>query len=377
MAARLMLAAALLAAGCFHPATYSPDHTVAKWRSIHPVPETGGTEAAAPAIDQPGALTAAQAYALAIDNNPDVAVLAAEAEVGNAEVDAAKQLDNPQLRVTSFDVDDVVARRSWVNIGVRVPIPRPGTIRAARDGAKLAAASQASLTDDGKRLLRVAIYKAYARLAMLTLDLEHATRTAELERSRRAHLDTRLEQAVATQLEVALADLDHAEAVSEEEKLRDEIVDVERELTRLVGADRPLRFHVDREGLQKVVIDLDRERLTEQAMAARPELHAAQYSIGHAKSEEYLARSQSWPWLDWVQAQYLAGPDSNRYSWGFGLALSLPVLSWNRGEIKAARATVRQREAEERAKIVRVADEVDTFVVLVERTGRRALQLER
>ena len=72
-----------------------------------------------------------------------------------------------------------------------------------------------------------------------------------------------------------------------------------------------------------------------------------------------------------------AAPGNPPSAFGLAVALTLPVLSWNRGELKASKALVRQRRAEQRAQVVVVADEVDAAAAKVERTAVRVLDLER
>jgi cobalt-zinc-cadmium efflux system outer membrane protein len=371
----LVVAAALT--GCFHAQPYAPERTVATWRAMQsPQATTAGAakrESAPPASD---ALTAEQTYALALDHNPDLAVLAARAEVAAAGVRAARQLDNPQLRLTNFNIDEAIIDRPGLNIGLRVPIPRPGTVRARVQGAQAEAGAEESVTDDARRQLRAGVYKRFARLAMLTADLDHVTRAAELQGARRQQVDARVEQAVATRLDAALAGVTHAEARDEAARVRAELERVHAELEALAGAS-PLQFQVDPDELVVRDLALDRDALTEQAMRARPELRAAQSRVGEAQAEAYLARSKAWPWFDWAQVQYRAGPAATAASFGFGVALTLPVFSWNRGEIKATRALVRQRELEERARIAAVAREIDDALARVEQTAARVRELER
>lgn len=372
--ARPLIATALLLAGCFRAPAYSPQRTIATWRAMQPPPGATTREQAAAGAE---ALTAEQAYALALANNPDLAVLAAEVEVAEAGVRAAKQIENPQLRLTGFRVDDVVLQRPGVQLGLRVPIPRPGTVRARVQGAKLGAEGQQSSAEDAKRRLRARVYKLYARLAMLTADREQVGKAAELRGSRRAQIGARVDQAVATRLDGALADVAHAEARDELARITDAIADVEGELARLVGAGRPVRFAVDPAELRVTAVSGDRAALTERALAARPELRAAQLKVSQAQADEYLARSEAWPWFDWAQIQYQIGNNAIPAAFGFGMALNLPIFSWNRGEIRAARAVVRQRELEERARISAVAGEVDEAIARAERTARRVQALEQ
>lgn len=379
MARALILAAALVLPGCFHARPYSSQRTVATWREMQAPPSTGhattspGAEAPAPGE----ALDAEQAYAVALANSPDLAVLEARAEVAAAEVKAARQLDNPQLRLTNFNIDEAIADRPGLNVGLRVPIPRPGTVRARAQGAQAGAEAEASAAEDARRQLRAGIYRRFARLAMLTADLDHVTRAAELQAARRDQVGARVEQAVATRLDAALAGVAHAEARDEVARIRAEIDRIHGELELLLGTGGPHQFRVDPGELQVRDVALDRGALTEQAMAARPELRAVQSRVGEAEAEAYVARSKAWPWFDWAQVQYRAGPTSTPASFGFGVALTLPIFSWNRGEIRAARALVRQRTLEERAQIAAVAREVDEAVARVERTAARVRELER
>lgn len=381
MARALIVAgAALLLAGCFHARSYSSDRAVATWRAMQTRKSAVATSAERPGDPPPGttdSLSAEQTYALALGNNPDLAVLAARAEVAAAEVAAAKQLDNPQLRLTNFSMEDAIAGAPGVNVGMRVPIPRPGTIRARVQGAERAADAQQSLTDDARRQLRARIYKLFARMAKLNLELEHVHQAAALRASRRDQVSARVQQSVATRLDAALAEVAHAEAVDETARLRDELAAVQAELEQLAGAATPLRFHVDPGELQLRDRALDLDALTEQAIAARPELRTAQDGVGRAEADVYLARSKAWPWFDWAQLQYRAGPGSTAASFGFGVALTLPIFSLNRGEVRAKKAVLRQRELEERARIAAIAREVGGALTRVEQTARRVRELEQ
>lgn len=373
--ARSALISGLLLAGCLHVPAYAPQRTVAIWRTMQPasapVREPHST---APTSD---ALDASQTCALALAHNPDLAALAARSVVAAADVRAAREIDGPQLRLTNFNVDDVVDGRAGMNLGVRMPIPRPGSVRAQVAGARFAADDQRTEIADAGRRLCTRVHKLFARLALLHADREHVTRTTAVQASTRAQLEDRRTSAVATSLDVALADVAVAEARDEDARILGEIGRSEAELVRLVGAQGPLRFRVDRDELQLRDLALDRDALIEQALGARPELRAAHARVGQALADNAVARGKAWPWFDWAQVQYHAGPGASAAAFGFGVALTIPVFGWNLGEIKATRAYVRQRELEERARIAAVADEVDEAVARVEQTARRVLELER
>lgn len=378
MARALTLALAALASGCFHAEPYSSKKTLATWRAMQEpkASSAGGAGARKAEPPAPGAaLTAEQAYQLALAQSPELAVLDARSEVAAAQVGAARQLDNPQLRLTNFNIDDAIAGGPGMNIGLRVPIPRPGTVRARVKGAELGAEAQESAADDARRQLRGRVYKLFARMAMLTADREQALRAAELRRARRDLIGARVQQSVSTRLDAALAEVAYAEAHDETARIDAELGRLHGELERLIGAG-PQQFQLDPGELQLRDTELDEEALTARAMESRPELRGVQTRVGQAKADLHLARSKAWPWFDWAQIQYRAGPNATPASFGFGVALTLPIFSWNRGEVRASRALVRQRELEERAKIAAVAAEVDEAAERARRTAKRAQELE-
>jgi len=366
----------LLLTGCFHGHSYTPQRTVTTWRDMQRAASTAATTrpAEAPGPGQP--LTADQAYALALARSPELAAAEARAEVAEAGIQAARQLDNPQLRLTNFNIDDVVTDRTGMNIGLRIPIPRPGTIHAKVAGARLGAEGQRGLADDARRQLRARIFKLYARMAMLRADLEQHTRAGQLRGGQRDELGARVGQSVGTHLDLALADVAHAQSLDAAARIEGEMSRVAAELQRILGATEAPTLQVDPGELQLRDLELDRDALTERAMSSRPELRLAQTLVGQAQAEVYLARSEAYPWFDWAQVQYRAGPKANATSWGFGVAMTLPVFSLNRGEIKASKALVRQREFEERAQIAAVASEVGEAIERVEQSARRVKDLE-
>ena len=367
--ARVLTGVAVLAlTGCFTAPQYSSDRTVARWRAT----STPAAAEPAPGVAEGRALGAEETYALALHNSPQLAALEAQAEVADARAGQARQLDNPQLRFQNIDVEDIAAGNSWVDVAVRVPIPRPGSLRAQAEAAKMVAASERSLGEEAKRQLRARIDKRFAVLATLRADLEQVTAARELAERRRAVQAERLDNAAATKLDAALADATLAEAAAEEARIAAEIEAMEGDLRRLAGEPREFRT----EPLPAVGrAALDRDKLVEAALRNRPELPAAHAGVAEAQARAHLARNRAWPWFEWGQADYFIRPDSTPRSWGFGVALTLPVFSWNRGEIKATRALVRQREAEQDSEIAAIAAEVDAAAGQVERTAERLRRL--
>jgi len=144
----------------------------------------------------------------------------------------------------------------------------------------------------------------------------------------------------------------------------------------LLGPGAPRNYRVDPAALRVTDVELGPEALTEQALRSRPELRATQTRVGEAAAAVYLERSKAWPWLSWAQVGYAIGSNAPTIPVSFGLALDLPIFSWNRGEIRAARARQRQRELEERVGVASVAAEVGEALARVERATARIAEIE-
>lgn len=381
MAREVMLAAwiATSTVACVQAPTVSPERAIATWREMQVARPAGALpDDTIEALEAGDALTAEQAYALALANSPELAVAEARAEVATAEIGAARQIDNPSVRVSNVGIDDSAPGRLGFNVGLRAPIPRPGSVRARVDGARHAAAGVQGMAESARRQLRARVFRLFARLAWLTADLEEVTRAVSLCDERQRQLRARVARAVATDVDLALAEVTRAEAVDEIRRLRGELGRVEAELARVIGPGPAFSVRVDRSELEPRDLVIDPEALTEMALRARPELRAAQTKIGQARSAITLARVEAAPWVSWAQVNYFVGPGSTTpSSFGFGLAVDVPLFSLNRGKIRAARALARQRQAEERAEVAAIAGEVDEAIARVLRADARVLEIEQ
>jgi outer membrane protein TolC len=378
----LILLAALLTAGCFKAPMVTAQRSLSTWREMQAV-DTRSEPGARPDAPAPGApLTSDQAYALALRRNPDLAVAEAEVDVAEAEIGATKQLENPTLRLTNFQIDEAVAGRPGMNLGLRAPIPRPGSVQARAAQARLIAEGAESRAEAARRRLRVDIRRHFAQLAFYTADLDELTRAVELADKRVQQLRGRVDQAVATRVDLSLAEVERAELLDEQSRVRGELARAESALTLLVSPGAAHTFVVDRAELDIPDVALDRAALTDKAVGARQELRETQTRTGEAQAEEYLARNEAWPWLAWAQVNYQFRAASSTAmttstpAFGFGLALDIPLFSLNLRKIKAAKAVVRQRQLEERAAVAQVAAEVAAAMARVAQADARVREIE-
>lgn len=369
------LSCTLLLAGCFRPHATGSTRALSTWHEVQ-----AGANAPAPASPgepaRPEGLTAEQAYALALARSPALAIEEARAEVAEAQIGAAKQLENPELRLTNFRLEEAILGTPQMNVGLRIPIPRPGSIKAKAQGAVHAAVGARALSDAAQRRLKADVYRLFARMAAVEVQMSLETDAENLRAQRVELVRARVDKAAATRLDLALADVAVAEAAGEGERLRGERQQIEDELRRLTGAGPSVRFFADANELRLVDPGAEPDALVERAIADRPELRAAQARVVQAEATEYVERNQAWPWIKWAQVSYLAGPGASPRTWAFSVNLDLPVFSWNRGKTRVAQALVRQRQAEERAEVAAVAHDVREAFARVERTAARVRALD-
>ncbi|MEZ4449586.1 MAG: TolC family protein [Nannocystaceae bacterium] len=111
-------------------------------------------------------------------------------------------------------------------------------------------------------------------------------------------------------------------------------------------------------------------------MRERPELRAAERRADQAELSLRRERRAALPWPSWAQVNYYAGAVGPAPPVGFGVALELPLLSWNLGAIRSAAARVRERDLESRAEIAAVAGEVEDALGRLRRADARVHALQ-
>lgn len=369
MARALIVTIALLSLtplACLRAPAASPQRAIDAWRSMQSQAQDPGAAGAPEAVgarEDGDAIGPEEAYRLALESNPDLAVMGARAGVAEAAIQAARQLENPTLRVSNFDLEDAAQGRGEMTLGLRAPVPRPTSVRAKAIAARLGAEDAEDRVDAARRRLRADIFRRFADLAWLRADREEVERAAAIYDERRRQLRARVASAVATEVELGLAEVAHAEAVDEAARLRGEERRVLAELAGLVDPGGSVRRFaiapmMGDSAPTSIDLPLDEPALIERALRERPEVRAAQRRVGQAEAAVHYERSEAAPWINWAQVNYYVGASPGAPPIGFGLAVDLPILSWNRGKIRVAKAQVRQRTLEERAEIAAVAAEV-------------------
>lgn len=373
-------AVALSTSACAPQVTPGPARALAIWQEMEAAelaaatPDTllpVGAQATVAAVGR--MLGPADVLALARDRSPEIALADAEAQVQEAAIGVARQLENPELRITNIRRDRLEGER--LDVALRVPIPRPWSQRARVQGARQAALAARAEVDEAARRLRARVYHLFARLAFLRGDQALAELDLQLRARRRVILKSRVDKAVATRLDLQLEDVDYHESVAAVEELGHQIAAIEDELRSLCAAGPRVRFAADPSELAEGVDVGDRRVLVELALGRRPVVEGAAARVGEAQSRAAAARGEVWPWLKWAQVGH-AFPGAGAASWGVGVILEVPLLSLHRGDTRRADAEVRLREVEEAVAVAGIVREVDEARARALRSGEFARRLE-
>lgn len=366
------LVAAALTGGCFRESSPAAARTIAVWRELDRAEAERATQtirdADGPLVDVD------RAFALAAAASLDVAIAHAEADVDEAAVLAARQLENPELRLTDVRPGAVGSGRSVADVAVRVPIPRPWSVQANARAAQRTADAARTDVDEALRRLRARVHRLFARLAHLRGDQALVEQIVRLHAKRRAIVKSRVDRAMATLLDLQLVDITHQQRAAEIVRIVDRIAALEGDLRRLCAAGPEIRFRADVAALTRLAPARPRVAATEAALTYRPDVRAAAHRVGGAEAGAHAARGDAVPWFGWAQVGHPAPGAAG--VWGFGVTLEIPLLTWNRGKIKRADALVRLRKLEEQAAIRTVVHDVDEASDRVAATAAYAKHLQ-
>jgi len=364
----LAVALAMLA-GCYSSQAVDVGAAVADWRASQ-------ASAPAPRAHDRSTWTADELVARALEANPDLLAWGARAEASAAAVDAAGEFADLEVRLTEGKLDQLEKGNPTFEIALRGRPPRPGTVDSQVDSARLRAEEVAAQRDAARRRLRSRVRRLHAEVTLASGELKVA-QTEETLRARRRDLEqNRMEQQAASQLDVALAELDRAEVADEAAVLalrRDRAL---AELRGLLDLPAPAALEVvgppgGVEPDAEPVTAEARDRWVAEAHATRAELRETGAALARSRADAYRARARRWPWLGYVQLSYEANDKSGPLTWGFALALDVPLFAWTGAEVDAQDAATRRRRVEHRANITRIAREVEASLDRVARARER------
>jgi len=327
------------------------------------------------ATDTEGLLTADEAVRRGLAHHPAVRVARLRVEVARAGVDAIVPMENPELRLSQWHLEDA-ADGTWakMDLSLRFRPERPGMHTSRLD------AGQQRVLEATARLRAVEsdlvhrVRRLHARAILYRERTDNAEREAGLRRDASTLMETRLTAGEATELDLQLARADLAEVEDEAGEFRAEALETAALLKATIGVEGTgweiggLPGGVD-DGVQHA--QGSSSLLEEEAVRNRPELREATARISRAHARAWQERARRWPWLRYAQVGYEFDEDSSPKSWVMSAGLELPVFHWNSGRVHEAEARVQHAEEVRRRDAAEIVEQVRALHARVVQGTRR------
>lgn len=316
-------------------------------------------------------LDEATAVAYALAHSPVLAERVDLERVADANIGAAKTLEDPELRIGRTAEDELLGTSSKLGVALRVKPPAPWTLDARISRARAERDAERSVSRAAARTLTAEIQELYADLAFADASQTMLKQQLAIRRERARVLAER----AATQVETLLAAHDLADLETSISEIDHEQLRARSKLTALLGVPDAQTWKpvIDRGRFETIKLGLVAGPLADRAVAADPTLAELASRVDAAGAEVYEEKAKRLPSLAWVQIERASEDDSA--SWSIGAALTLPLSNVVGGKLAVARAEqARYRRARERA-ATSIVQRVRDGVALVEETGVHARDL--
>ncbi len=308
-------------------------------------------EAIPPVVDRLAGPQPVEVYVeFALAQNPEIHAARKEVEAAACRVPQAASLDDPTLSVMGFpfvpNVPQTASGRGTVRMSATQEIPWVGKLRAR------AAAAEAE-AEVARRRLATAELEVIEQVKRAYYELYFVQRSIRITTEERRLLDeivqiaqVKYQTGEVSQQDVLRAQLELANLENELIRLRQEQASAQAQLARLlhVSPETPLA------ALERLTDDrgpTDLERLYEQAVASRPELHAQLAMIERDRQNLDLARLGYFPdlaltvdWAEMSRSRAMAPTADGLDDVGIGMMVNVPIYR------KRLDASVREAEAQ-------------------------------
>ena len=281
-----------------------------------------------------------EAIATALANNAAFRATLAQLEMAQGDVIQSRLLANPNL-VALFPVS--VKQLEWVlYLPVDAMLLRPHRTEIAQCDCRRIVFQ---VVQSGLNLVRD-VRVAYADLALAGEQAQLAEEGVEIRQGIADLTRRRLERGEISELESTTAQIDALNARANAALLQQNVVVARSRLATLIG----LPFDESRLFIESLeppsTSEFDVVDLTEQAIASRPDLQSADWSVAAAARRTRLSR---WLFLRADLAADANGRGQKGFEAGPGIRVDLPILNRNQGGIVRAdaewQAALRGRDA--------------------------------
>lgn len=332
--ASLVVALLFCLAGC-QTAPPGPDrttvatHLTQRFGHTLPCHTVPGQVALPPGASLEDGITEDEAIAIALWNNAAFLEMLTDLGIARGDLIQAGLLPNPEF-IYFFQVPDKPFKYAF-ELPIEALWLRPIRVRTA---AREADRTADRLTQAGLDLIRD-VRQAYADVLLARERVRVAEEGVKL-RGRVAELaDKRLKAGDISPQEAATAQIDALQAQQDLTRIRYDVPVAEERLRNFMGIG-PLRGPLPLDPASPPACrEFDVDRLTEEAMASRPDAIAAAEAVAAAEARLRFAK------LGWVRLLGIADATSGRntgHEFGPALRFTVPIFNWNQGNIARAEA---------------------------------------
>jgi cobalt-zinc-cadmium efflux system outer membrane protein len=289
------------------------------------------------------------------------AVMHARAQVAEAVTEEEGQLENPELRISGIQLDDILQDKPKLDLGLRISPARPGEIDAKVAAARAEASAVRAEAKMEENLAEAEARWMFANVLLFDAEIEAAEAEAAARKKLADVTRARVERALATRVDEAFAALEREEAAEEAADLKAQREVALGALLDRLGLPPSSKVRLVGDPIDPASLPAlpEEEALVEAALAARPELAAAAARMDVAGANAYIERTKRWPWISFVQLGYDFEPSVREgLGWTFAAAVELPLFSINTGGVLRADAQKVEARRVFEAEVSRIVAEV-------------------
>lgn len=332
-----------------------------------------------------GPLSPDEAVRLALENNPQQAVLDANLEEERAESGLALRLENPELRLGDFRSDRLInplfdgsgyaAPFEDTRFGIRWKPPKLEDFGPRQRRAKARVAQRKAEQSAGRLGLAANVRALHAQLRNLQQRIALATVGQSLAEKMRETIRARASAGLSTQLDTSLSELEYLDAAADLEELRAKYRLARQEFLAVLGfpAETDFRLAPPSGAQCQANAAKDLKEVVAQATERSPKVHAVDARIEEVEAELLGTWLAFAPWFDFVQIAYSAGEVDDPGHARVRLGITLPLFDFQRADAAVLRARRARHQAERRAAeleigadIRRSADDLKSQAALVD-----------
>lgn len=299
-----------------------------------------------------------EARTTAVRANPELLASSWRPTAARGDIRAARTLAfNPDVAFEARSPGAGLASRYEAELGLSLEVAGQSGLRVGASEAGYRGTARRFEND--VRLILQHVEQAYHRLVAAEQREELAKQISALNAQLEASVTAQLTEGEVSLLEANLTAIEAARARARALEARSERSTAALELGRMLGLDEDVPVRT--QGVTTAprnLVDATTQSPVEQALAARPDLLAAEHELERARQEARLARREALPNL---RVAALATRDDPSVDPRLGLAvgIELPLFNRNQGLADRRRAEVAEVEAGRRATELRVRVEVE------------------